>query len=208
MKTFEKDCIQNSLGSYDFKLCVGLTNGTDAVISWDLMNRVCKPYLDKIRDCLYCRYSDLFRRKGRNEEHALSKSLVVALEGGVVMPSFSKCKFWMPKVPVPRSHDPDSIDRKYMWIQPRLNPSKIGTSLVTNGDSSIFSMKVVAVQPIRALLNEAKIHAYCDASKEGFGSYEREQREEFKPSHGNYLLGSSQTILNCQSDARNHTRDI
>ncbi|GJZ37364.1 putative reverse transcriptase domain-containing protein [Tanacetum coccineum] len=72
----------------------GLTNAP--AVFMDLMNRVCKPYLDKfvivfIDDILI--YS---RNKEKHEEHL--KLILELLKEKELYAKFSKCKFWIPKV--------------------------------------------------------------------------------------------------------------
>ncbi|GKB94526.1 putative reverse transcriptase domain-containing protein, partial [Tanacetum coccineum] len=82
-------------GHYEFQvLPFGLTN-TPAVFM-DLMNRVCKPYLDKfviffIDDILI--YS---KNKEEHEEHL--KVILELLKKEELYAKFSKCEFWIPKV--------------------------------------------------------------------------------------------------------------
>ncbi|GKF99346.1 putative reverse transcriptase domain-containing protein, partial [Tanacetum coccineum] len=73
----------------------GLTN-TPAVFM-DLMNKVCKPYLDKfvivfIDDILI--YS---KNREEHEEHLL-KQILELLKKEELYAKFSKCEFWIPKV--------------------------------------------------------------------------------------------------------------
>nr|GFB79791.1 putative reverse transcriptase domain-containing protein [Tanacetum cinerariifolium] len=72
----------------------GLTNAP--AIFMDLMNRVCKPYLDKfviifIDDILI--YS---KDEKEHEEHL--KAILELLKKEELYAKFSKCEFWMPKV--------------------------------------------------------------------------------------------------------------
>nr|GEX64774.1 DNA/RNA polymerases superfamily protein [Tanacetum cinerariifolium] len=72
----------------------GLTNAP--AVFMDLMNRVCKPYLDKfvivfIGDILI--YS---RSKQEHKEHL--KLILELLKKGELYAKFSKCEFWIPKV--------------------------------------------------------------------------------------------------------------
>ncbi|GJU33976.1 putative reverse transcriptase domain-containing protein [Tanacetum coccineum] len=90
-----KTAFRTRYGHYEFQVMpFGLTN-TPAVFM-DLMNRVCKPYLDKfvivfIDDILI--YS---KNKQEHEEHL--KLILELLKKEELYAKFSKCKFWIPKV--------------------------------------------------------------------------------------------------------------
>ncbi|GKF89702.1 putative reverse transcriptase domain-containing protein [Tanacetum coccineum] len=82
-------------GHYEFPVMpFGLTNAP--AVFMDLMNRVCKPYLDKfiivfIDDILI--YS---KNKQEHEEHL--KIILELLKKEELYATFSKCEFWIPKV--------------------------------------------------------------------------------------------------------------
>nr|GEV78157.1 putative reverse transcriptase domain, ribonuclease H-like domain protein [Tanacetum cinerariifolium] len=90
-----KTASRTQYGQYEFQVMpFGLTN-TPAVFM-DLMNRVCKPYLDKfviifIDDILI--YS---KNKQEHEEHL--KLILKLLKKEQLYAKFSKCEFWIPKV--------------------------------------------------------------------------------------------------------------
>ncbi|GJS02199.1 putative reverse transcriptase domain-containing protein, partial [Tanacetum coccineum] len=90
-----KTTFQTRYGHYEFQVMpFGLTNAP--VVFMDLMNRVCKPYLDKfiivfIDDILI--YS---KDKKEREEHL--KTILELLKKDKLYAIFSKCEFWIPKV--------------------------------------------------------------------------------------------------------------
>ncbi|GJX40904.1 putative reverse transcriptase domain-containing protein, partial [Tanacetum coccineum] len=90
-----KTAFRTRYGHYEFQVMpFGLTNAPAVFI--DLMNRVCKPYLDKfvivfIDDILI--YS---KSKQEHEEHL--KLILELLKKEQLYAKFSKCEFWIPKV--------------------------------------------------------------------------------------------------------------
>ncbi|GJZ59109.1 putative reverse transcriptase domain-containing protein [Tanacetum coccineum] len=90
-----KTAFKTRYGHYEFQVMpFGLTNAH--VVFIDLMNRVCKPYLNKfvivfIDDILI--YS---KNKQEHEEHL--KLILELLKKEELYTKFSKCKFWIPKL--------------------------------------------------------------------------------------------------------------
>ncbi|GJS22762.1 putative reverse transcriptase domain-containing protein, partial [Tanacetum coccineum] len=90
-----KTAFRTRYGHYEFQvMSFGLTNAL--VVFMDLMNRVCKPYLDKfvivfIDDILI--YS---KNKQEHEKHL--KLILELLKKEQLYAKFSKCKFWIPRV--------------------------------------------------------------------------------------------------------------
>ncbi|GJR69925.1 putative reverse transcriptase domain-containing protein [Tanacetum coccineum] len=90
-----KTAFRTRYGHYEFQVMpFGLTNAP--AVFMDLMNRVCKPYLDKfviifIDDILI--YS---KSKQEHEEHL--KLILEFLKKEELYAKFSKCEFWIPKV--------------------------------------------------------------------------------------------------------------
>ncbi|GKE39149.1 putative reverse transcriptase domain-containing protein [Tanacetum coccineum] len=90
-----KTAFRTRYGHYEFQVMpFGLTNAP--AVFMDLMNRVCKPYLDKfvivfIDDILI--YS---KDKKEHEEHL--KAILELLKKKELYAKFSKCKFWIPMV--------------------------------------------------------------------------------------------------------------
>ncbi|GJX41103.1 putative reverse transcriptase domain-containing protein [Tanacetum coccineum] len=90
-----KTAFRTRYGHYEFQVMpFGLTNAP--AVFMDLMNRVCKPYLDKfvivfIDDILI--YS---KNKQEHEEHL--KQILELLKKEELYAKFSKCEFWISKV--------------------------------------------------------------------------------------------------------------
>nr|GEX81285.1 putative reverse transcriptase domain-containing protein [Tanacetum cinerariifolium] len=90
-----KTAFRTRYGHYEFQVMpFGLTNAP--AVFMDLMNRVCKPYLDKfviifIDDMLI--YS-----KDEKEHRKHLKEILELLKKEELYAKFSKCEFWIPKV--------------------------------------------------------------------------------------------------------------
>nr|GEZ35008.1 putative reverse transcriptase domain-containing protein [Tanacetum cinerariifolium] len=124
-----KTAFRTRYGHYEFRVMpFGLTNAPAVFI--DLMNRVCKPYLDKfvivfIDDILI--YS---KDEKEHEEHL--KAILELLKKEELYAKFSKCEFWIPKVQF-LGHvidsqgihvDPAKIESVKDWASPK-SPTKI-----------------------------------------------------------------------------------
>nr|GEW83381.1 putative reverse transcriptase domain-containing protein [Tanacetum cinerariifolium] len=119
-----KTAFRTRYGHYEFQVILfGLTNAP--AVFMELMNRVCKPYLDKfminfIDDILI--YS---KNKQEHEEHL--KLILELLKKEQLYAKFSKCKFWIPKVQF-LGHvidcrgihvDPSKIESIKDWASPK-----------------------------------------------------------------------------------------
>ncbi|GJX71334.1 putative reverse transcriptase domain-containing protein [Tanacetum coccineum] len=124
-----KTAFRTRYDHYEFQVMpFGLTNAP--AVFMDLMNRVCKPYLDKfvivfIDDILI--YS---KNKQEHEEHL--KLILELLKKEELYAKFSKCEFWIPKVQF-LDHvidsqgihvDPTKIESIKDWASPK-SPTKI-----------------------------------------------------------------------------------
>ncbi|GJU35299.1 putative reverse transcriptase domain-containing protein [Tanacetum coccineum] len=124
-----KTAFRTRYGHYEFQVMpFGLTNAP--AVFMDLMNRVCKPYLDKfvivfIDDILI--YS---KNKKEHEEHL--KQILELLKKEELYAKFSKCGFWIPKVQF-LGHvidsegihvDPAKIESIKDWTSPK-SPTEI-----------------------------------------------------------------------------------
>ncbi|GKD31907.1 putative reverse transcriptase domain-containing protein [Tanacetum coccineum] len=176
-----KTAFRTRYGHYEFQVMpFGLTNAP--VVFMDLMNRVCKPYLDKfvimfIDDILI--YS---KSKEEHEEHL--KLILELLKKEELYAKFPKCDFWLPKVQF-LGHvidsegihvDPAKIESIKDWSSPK-TPTKIRQFLALasyyrrfiEGFSMIA--KPMTNAPILALPEGIeKFAVYCDASHKGLGA--------------------------------------
>ncbi|GJW54716.1 putative reverse transcriptase domain-containing protein [Tanacetum coccineum] len=108
-KDIPKTAFRTRYGHYESQVMpFGLTNAS--AVFMDLMNRVCKPYLDKfvivfIDDILI--YS---RSKEEHEEHL--KLILELLKKEELYAKFSKCKFWLPKE--------EKEEEAFQWLKQKL----------------------------------------------------------------------------------------
>nr|GEV68043.1 putative reverse transcriptase domain-containing protein [Tanacetum cinerariifolium] len=94
-KDIPKTTFRTRYGHYEFHvMSSGLTNRP--AVFMDLMNRVCKPYLDKFMIVL----SDyiLIYSKSKEEHREHLKLILELLKNDELYAKFSKCEFWLPKV--------------------------------------------------------------------------------------------------------------
>ncbi|GKA43041.1 putative reverse transcriptase domain-containing protein, partial [Tanacetum coccineum] len=93
-----KTTFRTCYGHYEFQvLSFGLTN-TPAIFM-DLMNRVCKPYLDKFVIAFIDDIHIYSKNKEEHEEHL--KIILELLKKEELYAKLSKCEFWIPKVAKP-----------------------------------------------------------------------------------------------------------
>nr|GFD52134.1 putative reverse transcriptase domain-containing protein [Tanacetum cinerariifolium] len=96
----------------------------------DLMNRVCKPYLDKFVIVFIDDIMIYLKNKKEHEEHL--KQILELLKKEELYAKFSKCEFWIPKVQF-LEHvidskgihvDPAKIESVKNWASPK-SPTEI-----------------------------------------------------------------------------------
>ncbi|GKE31937.1 putative reverse transcriptase domain-containing protein [Tanacetum coccineum] len=114
---------------YEFQVMTfGLTNAHAIFI--DLMNRVCKPYLDKFMIVFIDDILIYSKSKQEHEEHL--KLILELLKKEELYAKFSKCEFWIPKVQF-LSHvidiqgihsDPAKMESIKDWASPK-TPTEI-----------------------------------------------------------------------------------
>ncbi|GJV28848.1 putative reverse transcriptase domain-containing protein [Tanacetum coccineum] len=90
-----KTAFRTRYGHYEFQVMpFGLTNAP--AVFMDLMNRVCKPYLDKF---VIVFIDDILIYSKNKQEHAEHLKLILELlKKEQLYAKFSKCEFWIPKV--------------------------------------------------------------------------------------------------------------
>ncbi|GJW01634.1 putative reverse transcriptase domain-containing protein [Tanacetum coccineum] len=141
-----KTAFRTRYGHYEFQVMpFGLTNAP--AVFMDLMNRVCKPYLDKfvivfIDDILI--YS---KNKQEHEEHL--KIILELLKKEELYAKFSKCEFWIPKVQF-LGHvidnkgihvDPAKIESVKDWASPKTPTERfIAIFAITQGRQNVVAV--------------------------------------------------------------------
>nr|GFC50688.1 putative reverse transcriptase domain-containing protein [Tanacetum cinerariifolium] len=90
-----KTAFRTRYGHYEFQVMpFGLTNAP--AVFMDLMNRVCKPYLDKFVIVFIDDILIYLKDEKKHEEHL--KAILELLKKEELYAKFSMCEFWIPKV--------------------------------------------------------------------------------------------------------------
>ncbi|GJZ03992.1 putative reverse transcriptase domain-containing protein [Tanacetum coccineum] len=156
-----KTAFRTRYGHYEFQVMLfGLTNAP--AVFMDLMNRVCKPYLDKFVIVFIDDILIYLKNKKEHEEHL--RTILELLKNEELYAKFSKCEFLIPKVQflghVINSEgihvDPAKIESIKDWVSPK-SPTEIRQFLEGSED----------------------FVAYCDASIKGLGTVlmQRDKKE-------------------------------
>ncbi|GJU98295.1 putative reverse transcriptase domain-containing protein [Tanacetum coccineum] len=165
-------------GHYEFQVMpFRLTNAP--AIFMDLMNRVCKPYLDKFVIVLI---DDILIYSKNKEEHGEHlKTILNLLRSEKLYTKISKCDFWLDSMQF-LGHvidssgvhaDPAKIEAIKNWAAPT-TPTEKNKSYVWGDDEEeafqILKLKLCSA-PILSLLDGSEdFVVYCDASLKGFGA--------------------------------------
>ncbi|GKC20732.1 putative reverse transcriptase domain-containing protein [Tanacetum coccineum] len=219
-----KTAFRTRYGHYEFQVMpFGLTNAP--TVFMDLMNRVCKPYLDRfvivfIDDILV--YS-----KSRKEHEGHLKLILRLIKGEELYAKFLKCEFWLSKVQflghvIDREGihvDPTKIESIKVWASPK-TPTEIRQFLgLGEKEEAAFQLlkQKLCSAPILALPEGSEnFVVYCDASHKGLGAVlmQREKviayaSRQLKVHEKNYTthdlelgLNLPKQILSAQSEAR------
>ena len=173
-----KTAFRTRYGHYEFLVMpFGLTNAP--AVFMDLMNRVCRPYLDKfvivfIDDILI--YS---KTKADHEQHL--KLILDLLKREQLYAKFSKCEFWIKEVQF-LGHivnengvqvDPSKIEAVKSWNQPK-TPTEIRSFLGLAGYYRRFisNFSKIAV-PLTALTHKGKSFDWGPKQEEAFQTLKR-----------------------------------
>ncbi|GJR26619.1 putative reverse transcriptase domain-containing protein [Tanacetum coccineum] len=168
-------------GHYEFQVMpFGLANAP--TVFMDLMNQVCKPYLDKFM--IVCIDDILIYSKNKKEYEEHLKLILRLLKKEELYAKFSKCKFWLLKVQF-LGHvidsegihvDPAKIESIKDWESPK-TPTEICHFLVVKFDSGekeeaafqLLKQKVCSALILALPKGSKNFVVYCDVSHKGFG---------------------------------------
>nr|GEW22604.1 putative reverse transcriptase domain-containing protein [Tanacetum cinerariifolium] len=159
-------------GHYEFQVMqFGLTNAL--AVFMDLINRMCKPYLDKFM-IVFIGYI-LIYSKNKEEHKDHIKLILVLIKKEELYAKFSKCKFWIPKVQF-LGHVIDSqgihVDpAKFKSIKDLASP-KTPTEIRQFLEAAFQLIKQkLCCAPILALPKGSEdFVVYCDALHKGLGA--------------------------------------
>nr|GEU69921.1 hypothetical protein [Tanacetum cinerariifolium] len=169
-----KTAFKTRYGHYEFQVMpFGLTNAPAIFI--DLMNRVCKPYLDRfviifIDDIL------IYSKSGKEHEGHL-KLILRLLKKEELYAKFSKCKFWMSKVQL-LGHvidsegihvDPAKNESIKDWASPK-TPTEIRLFL-SRGCVLAAETKLCSALTLALPEGSENFMVYYDASHKGLGVF-------------------------------------
>ncbi|GJS18265.1 putative reverse transcriptase domain-containing protein [Tanacetum coccineum] len=178
-----KIAFRTRYGNFKFTVMpFGLTNVI--AVFMDLMNRVCKPYLDKF--VIIFIDEILIYSKSKEEHEVYLKTILELLGKEKLYAKFSKCEFWLQEVQflghVVNSDgilvDPSKIESVKNWKTPE-SPTEIRSFLGSNkkyewGEKQeeafyILKDKLCNVAVLALLDGPDDFVVYCDASYQGFG---------------------------------------
>ncbi|GKB18832.1 putative reverse transcriptase domain-containing protein, partial [Tanacetum coccineum] len=141
-------------GHYEFQVMpFGLTNAP--AVSMDLMNQVCKPYLDKF---VIIFIDDILIYSKSEEEHAEHLKLILELlKKEELYAKFSKCEFWLSKIAKPMR---------------KLTQKSVKFDRVEKAETALqFLKQKLCSAPILALPEGSEnFMVYYDASHKGLGA--------------------------------------
>nr|GEV82892.1 putative reverse transcriptase domain-containing protein [Tanacetum cinerariifolium] len=158
-----KTAFRTRYGHYEFQVMpFGLTNAPAAFM--DLMNRVCKPYLDKFMIIFIDDILIYSKNKEENKEHL--KLILELLKKIEFYAKFSKCEFWIPKKGVKFDWG-DKAETTFQLIKQKLCSASIldlsegSKDFVVYCDASHKGLGVVLMQREKVIayaLRQLKIH--------------------------------------------------
>nr|GEW98582.1 hypothetical protein [Tanacetum cinerariifolium] len=161
-----KTAFRTRYGHYEFQVMpFGLTNAP--AVFMDLMNQVCKPYLDKFMIVFIDNILIYSKNKKEQEEHL--KLILQLLKKKELYMKFSKFEFWIPKVQF-LGH---VIDSKGIHVDPTKIESFKDWASPKKKEEAAFQLikQKLCSAPILALSKGSEnFIVYCDASHKGLGA--------------------------------------
>ncbi|GJW14297.1 putative reverse transcriptase domain-containing protein [Tanacetum coccineum] len=169
-----KTAFRTRYGHFEFTVMpFGLTNAP--AVFMDLMNRVCKPYLDKF---VIIFIDDILIYSKSKEEHEVHLRLVLELlRNEKLYVKFSKCEFWLQEVHF-LGHvvnqngihvDPEKIEAVKNWEAPT-SPTRVRLFLGLAEEAFQLLKSKLCDAPILSLPDGVEdFVVYCDASNQGLG---------------------------------------
>nr|GEZ24395.1 putative reverse transcriptase domain-containing protein [Tanacetum cinerariifolium] len=174
-----KTAFRTRYGYYEFQVMpFGLTNVP--TVFMDLMNRVCRPYLDIFVIVFIDDILIYFKTKEENDAHL--RLILEFLKKEELYAKFSKCDFWLSKVQF-LGHvidsegihvDPAKIESIKDWESPK-TPTDVRQFLGLAGEKEKTTFQTLKQKlcsaPILALPKGSEnFVVYCDASHKGLGA--------------------------------------
>ncbi|GJZ27433.1 putative reverse transcriptase domain-containing protein [Tanacetum coccineum] len=170
-----KSAFRTRYGHYEFQVMpFGLTNAP--AVFMDLMNRVCKPYLDKFVIVLID--DILIYSKSRKEHKGRLKLILRLLKKKELYAKFSKCDFWLSKVQF-LDHvidsegihvDPAKIESIKDWTSPK-TPIEIRQFLEkAEAAFQLLKQKLCCALILALPEGSENFVVYCDASHKRLGA--------------------------------------
>ncbi|GJT95697.1 putative reverse transcriptase domain-containing protein [Tanacetum coccineum] len=168
-----KTAFRTRYGHFEFTVMpFGLTNAP--AIFMDLMNRVCKPYLDKF---VIVFIDDILIYSKSEEEHEVHlKTILDLLKKEKLYAKFSKCEFWLQEVQflghvVNRDGihvDPSKVESVKNWMTPE-SPTEIRSFLGLAGYYRRFIENFSKIaKPLTLLTQKNKAYVWGDKQDEAF----------------------------------------
>ncbi|GJX44354.1 putative reverse transcriptase domain-containing protein [Tanacetum coccineum] len=169
-----KTAFRTRYGHFEFTVMpFGMTNAP--AIFMDLMNRVCKPYLDKF---VIVFIDDILIYSKSEEEHEVHlKTILDLLKKEKLYAKLSKCEFWLKEVQFLGhvvNHDgihvnPSKVESVKNWKTPE-SSTEIRSFLGLAEEAFRILKEKLCNAPVLALPDGPDdFVVYCDASKLGFG---------------------------------------
>ena len=168
-----KIAFRTRYGHYEFVVMpFGLTNAP--AVFMDLMNRVCRPYLDQF---VIVFIDDILISSRSKEEHSQHlRRVLETLPAEKLYAKFSKCEFWIQEVQF-LGHvvnqegimvDPAKIEVVMKWVQ-RKSPTEIRSFLGLAGYYRRFIQDFSSIAtPLTTLTHKGATYAWNEKHKEAF----------------------------------------